>query len=290
MNSCETAPVGLCPIRSRTTRSRGTKWASLGFCADHPRSRGCDWPLRSGAACRVRARRRESGGRTPPRSVAARHRAGPGYRSPPSSSSKLAWSSFHLSRKPAGSASSRGASAIATVSSTSRLVRSRIGPGSFTIDIATWSTAPCRAALVFFWLRRWNSGTLTRSSRLGRWPSRKVSRGPGAVHDGGGDRAPRRQRWRAVPAGRIPASAAWLDGYRIGRPQMGPGWLGATFTKAHGSVSAGASVSRAKPVPRWNATPPTSARLWHGPTDRAPPHSEAEGTGGGGWSDNHAVR
>ena len=65
----------------------------------------------------------------------------------------------------------------------------------------------------------------------------------------------------------------------------------ATFTKAHGSVSA-TRGQRGKPRPTLECAAPTSARLRQAVDriDRAPPHSEAVGPAGGGAAESDVRR
>ena len=139
--------------------------------------RASGWPgsgstPRCGAGCRSRARRRGASGSN----ALAIWRCSSSRRSGVSvaafSSSNASGVSFQKSRRFSGRASKAELLATVTVRSSSRSARSRIGAGSLTIDGAIWSTSTWRSALVFFWLSRLNSGTLTRSSRSGCWPSR----------------------------------------------------------------------------------------------------------------------
>ena len=124
---------------------------------------------------------------------------------------RLSGRSFQVARTVSRRSSKRAALAIV-----SRQVVEAFGqladlaPGSLTITGGTWSAAAWRSLLVLVWLRIWNSLTLTRSSRSGRSPIRKVNGGPGAVddrrgrHERGDDQ--RQQRGpRALPGAGDPA-------------------------------------------------------------------------------------
>src|SRR5271166_5091600 len=109
--------------------------------------------------------------------------------------------SFQAPRTGSGTSSKRPDLAMVAVRSS----RSLIGAGSLTINGGTLSAAAWRSLLVLVWLRIRNSLTLTRISRSGRSPSRKLNGGPEpwtiaaqtTTAVATTDSATRRARWRA---------------------------------------------------------------------------------------------
>ncbi len=97
MNSWAIGPSGLA-IRSGTTRSRGTIWASLGGLAHGADREGPARFLVPRQGVGAEHAVADQAGRTPPRSGGAAHRGVRGCRSPHFSSSKVGSSSFQEAR------------------------------------------------------------------------------------------------------------------------------------------------------------------------------------------------